>query len=184
MRAKTKVFSALLVMVLSIAVATTADAAKKKKGGLVGNSYASQMDQIDDTTLRITTRKKIAGDLDEVNTPGTTMYNALVGVQNGASARAAIEAKNLGYDVFQVLGSRNLTQTQEKRNASADITGNGDSESGFTFAPGHYTNDVELAIELTVKLVPGQMPDNAPQGYVDVNALLAQFGLGDMFAGK
>jgi hypothetical protein len=160
-----------------------ADAADKKSGGLVGNTYASQMRQIDDTTLRITTRKKVKGDLDEVNKPGTTMYNALIGVQNGASARPAIEAKYLGYDVFQVLGSRNLTQVQEKRNASADL-GGGISESAFTFAPGHYTNEVELAIEVTVKLIPGAMPTDPPEDYVDVNVLLDQFGLSDLFAGR
>jgi hypothetical protein len=156
---------------------------KTKSSGLIGNSYASQMKQIDDTTLRITTCKRVSGDLDEVNKPGTSMYNALVAVQNGASARAAVEAKNLGYDVFQVLGSRDLTQVQEKRNASSDM-GGGLSESEFTFAPGHYINDVELSIEITVKLIPGKMPANPPEDYVDVNAVLAQFGLADLFVGQ
>ena len=90
----------MLLVAAMLVATTTADTAEMKKGGLLGNSYASQVRQINDTTLRITTRKKVEGDLDEVNKPGTTMYNALVGVQNGASARAAIEAKNLGYDVF------------------------------------------------------------------------------------
>jgi hypothetical protein len=107
------------------------------------------------------------------------MYKALVGVQNGTSARAAVEAKNLGYDVIQVLGSRNLTQVEEKRNASGEL-----GESGFTFAPGHYHNDVELGIEVTVKLIPGLMPENPPEDYADVNAILLQFGLMDLFAGK
>ncbi len=176
------VLSILLVAAMSLG-GITGCASNMKKGGLVGNSYSSEMRQINDTTLRITTRKKVSGDLDEVNKPGTTMYNALVDVKNGASARAAIEAKHLGYDVFQVLGSRNLTQVIEKRNASADL-GGGLSESGFTFAQGHYTNDVELAIELTVKLIPGKMPENPPKDYVDVNSLLAQFGLTDLFTGK
>jgi hypothetical protein len=182
MKTRARVLSMLLVAAMLVA-ATTADAAKMKKGGLVGNSYASQVQQINDTTLRITTRKMVSGDLDEVNKPGTTMYNALVAVQNGASARAAMEAKNLGYDVLQVLGSRNLTQVQEKRNATADL-GGGTSESAFTFAQGHYYTEVELAIELTVKLIPGKMPENPPQDYMDVNAVLAQLGLTDLFAGK
>jgi hypothetical protein len=160
-------------------MATIAGCAAKNHGGVVGNSYASQMRQIDDTTLRITSRNKVSGDLEEVNKPGTTMYNALVTVQNSASVRAAVEAKNLGYDVFQVLGSRDLTQVQEKRSASADL-GDGLSESSFTFAQGHYTNEVELAIEITVKLIPGKMPENPPQDYVDVNAVLTQFGLTDL----
>jgi len=182
MKTRAKVLSMLLAAVMLVATAIGC-ASSMKKGGLVGNSYASEMRKINDTTLRITTRKKVSGDLNEVNKPGTTMYNALVAVKNGASARAAIEAKNLGYDVFQVLGSRNLTQVIEKRNASADL-GGGLSESGFTFAQGHYTNDVELAIELTVKLIPGKMPENPPKDYADVNALLAQFGLTDLFTGK
>ena len=182
MKTKAIVLSRLLVAAMLVATLTSC-ASTMNKGGLVGNSYASQMRQIDDTTLRITTRKKVSGDLDEVNKPGTTMYNALVAVQNGASARAAIEAKNLGYDVCQVLGSRNLTEVIEKRNASADL-GNGLSESSFTFAPGHYHNDVELAIELTVKLIPGKMPENPPQDYMDVNAILAQFDLTDLFVDK
>jgi len=182
MKRKAGVLSALLVMAVSVALAGCS-AAQKKSGGLVGNSYESQMRQIDDTTLRITTRKRVSGDLDEVNKPGTSMYNALTAVQNGASARAAIEAKNLGYDIYQVQGYRDLTQVQEKRNANADL-GGGVSESGFTFAPGHYTNDVILGIELTVKLIPGKMPANPPQGYVDVNEVLAQFDLADMFPDK
>jgi hypothetical protein len=108
------------------------------------------------------------------------MHDALVAVENGANARAAIEAKNLGYDVFQLLGYRDLTNIQEKRNASADL-GGGLSETAFTFAPGHYSNDVELSIEITVKLIPGKMPANPPKDYVDVNAVLAQFGLTDLF---
>jgi len=182
MKIRNGVLSMLLVAAMSV-VAATADADEMKKGGLVGNTYASQMQQINDSTLRITTRKKVSGDLDEVNKPGTTMYKALVAVQNGASSRAAMEAKNLGYDVLQVLSSRNLTQVQEKRNATADM-GGGMSESAFTFAQGHYYNDVELVIEITVKLIPGKMPENPPQDYMDVNAVLAQFGLTDLFAGK
>ena len=183
MKTRSGVLTILLVAVMLLVAATATDAAEMKKGGLVGNSYASQVQQINDNTLRITTRKKVSGDLEEVNKPGTTMYDALVAVQNGASARAAIEAKNLGYDVLQVLGSRNLTEVQEKRNATADL-GGGLSESAFTFAQGHYYNDIELAIELTVKLIPGKMPENPPQDYMDVNAVLAQFSLTDLFAVK
>jgi hypothetical protein len=156
--------------------------ANKKSGGIVGDSYGSQMTQVNDTTLRITTRKRVSGDLKEVNKPGTTMYNTLIAVQNGATARAAIEAKNLGYDVFKVLSSRNLTQVHEKRNVSADLGGL--SEREYTFAPGHYKKDVVLAIEITVKLIPGKMPTNPPQDYVDVNTVLAKLGLTDVFANK
>ncbi len=175
---KVKVFGALMTMVLAVAV-TTADAAdKKKKGGIVGNNYASQMDQIDDSTLRITTRKKVTGDLDEVNKPGTTIYNALTAVSNGGSVRAAIEAKALGFKVFQVQGVRNLSQTIEKRSASVD-RGAG-AETSYTFAPGHYTNDVELAVEMTIKLVAGDFPASPPEGYVSVDQILISAGLADM----
>ena len=182
MKTRAMMLSMLLAALILVAANNT-DAAEMKKGGLVGNSYASQVQQINGDTLRITTRKKVTGDLDEVNKPGTTMYNALVAVQNGASARAAMEAKNLGYDVVQVLGSRNLTQVQEKRNATADL-GGGMSESSFTFAQGHYYNDVELVIEITVRLIPGKMPENPPKDYMDVNAVLAQLGLTGLFSGK
>jgi hypothetical protein len=183
MKTRARVLSVLLVTAM-LAVATVACTTNTKKGGgLIGNSYASQIQKINDTTLRVTTRKTVSGDLEEVNKPGTTMYNALIAVQNGASARAAMEARNLGYDVLQVLGSRNLTEVKEKRNATADL-GNGTSESSFTFAQGHYYNDVELAIELTVKLIPGKMPENPPQDYMDVNAVLAQLGLSNLPAGQ
>jgi hypothetical protein len=182
MKIRTGVLSILLVAVMLVA-AVAACTTGTKKGGLIGNSYASQVQKINNDTLRITTRKTVSGDLEEINKPGTTMYNALVAVQNGAAARAAMEARNLGYDVLQVLGSGNLTEVKEKRNATADL-GNGTSESAFTFAQGHYYNNVELAIELTVKLIPGKMPDNPPQDYMDVNAVLAKLGLASLPAGQ
>jgi hypothetical protein len=196
MKTRARILTMLLVAVM-LAAAVTACTTGTKKSGLVPNSFASQVQKINDTTLRITTRKTVSGDVEEVNKPGTTMYNALVAVGNGASARAAMEAKNLGYEVVQVLGSRNLTEVREKRNATADIFGenttdsansfsqsHGVGESGYTFAQGHYNNDVELAIELTVKLIPGKMPENPPKDYMDVNAVLAQIGMTDAFAGK
>jgi hypothetical protein len=191
MKRKAWVLSALLATAMLVAAGIPGCTANKHSGGLVGNSYASQMIQIDDTTLRITTRKKVRGDLEEVNKPGTSMYNALITVQDGTTARAAIEAKNLGYDVYQVLSLRNyqvdggnsMTQVQNKRNANADM-GGGLSESSFTFAQGHYASDVELAIEVTIKLIPGKMPDTPPQDYVDVNEVLSRIGMTDMFPEK
>ncbi|MFT3907046.1 MAG: hypothetical protein QM718_12125 [Steroidobacteraceae bacterium] len=153
--------------------ASTAALAKKDDGGVVGNSYASQMVMVDDATMRVTTRKRITGDLSEVNTPGTTMAKALQSVIDAAALRAAVEAKAKGYNVVKVISSRNLSSTEEKRNASGGAT----PETGFTFAPGHYTNDVQLAIEIVVKLVPGDMPADADQSLIDVNRLLAQQGL-------
>jgi hypothetical protein len=181
MKTRSRVLNMLLLAaMLAAATACTTDT---KKSGLVPNSFASQVQKINNDTLRITTRKTVSGDLEEVNKPGTTMYNALVAVGNGASARAAMEAKNLGYEVVQILGSRNLTEVKEKRSANVDF-GNGMKESDYTFAQGHYNNDVELAIELTVKLIPGKMPENPPKDYMDVNAVLAQIGMTDAFAGK
>ncbi|MGC3980871.1 MAG: hypothetical protein QM808_06420 [Steroidobacteraceae bacterium] len=171
---------------MRIAIATLAfllalpatHAASKKTGGLIGNSYASQFDRIDADTLRITTRKKVTGDINEVNKPGTTMYNALLAVQAGASVRAALEAKNLGYQVFQLQGVRNLTQSLEKRSASVDH-GAG-PENSYTFAPGHYTTDIEIAIEMTVKLIAGPMPATPPEDYVNVDQMLIQAGLAEL----
>ena len=86
MKTRAMALSILLVAAM-LAAATTACTTDTKKGGLVPNSYASQVQKLNDTTLRITTRKMVSDDLEEINKPGTTMYNALVAVQNGASAR-------------------------------------------------------------------------------------------------
>ncbi|HTP39166.1 MAG TPA: hypothetical protein VMI92_06285 [Steroidobacteraceae bacterium] len=148
---------------------------KTKDGGVIGNSYGSQMVVVNDNTIRITTRKRISGDLNEVNTPGTTMAKALQQVSDAALVRAGVEGRAMGYHVLKVVSSRNLSATEEKRNAS-----NGQApETGFTFAPGHYTNDVILSIEVTVQGVPGAMPENPDPSLIDVDALLKKWGIPD-----
>jgi hypothetical protein len=170
----------LLMGVLAMA-AQNSHAADAKKGGLVGNSYASQMEQISDSLLRITARKKVAGAVSEINTPGTSTYQALQAVQIGAVVRAAIEARNQGYKVFQVV-SKNADQSRiiEKRSASHDFFGDGVTEKNSVFAYGHYTDDVELVLEMTVKLLPGDMPVNPTPDFFDVDAVLIEAGLADV----
>ncbi|MGC3983141.1 MAG: hypothetical protein QM808_17950 [Steroidobacteraceae bacterium] len=162
------------VSVLLLAVGVSADAAdKKKSGGLIGNSYGSQMELISDSIMRVTTRKKVQGTLDEITTPGTSTYNAFNSVQNAAVVRAAVEARNLGFKALKVSGTRNLSSTSERRSASS--CPGGICESDFTFAKGSYSTDVELAIELTFDLLK-EVPAEGT-GVVDVEAILKQFGL-------
>jgi hypothetical protein len=173
---KTISHSLFLTIALLLA-ATGATAAeefgKVKNGGILGNQYSSTLARVDDATMRITTRKKMNGDLEEVNKPGTTMYNSLMAVQQAAAVRAAVEAKALGYKVVEVLGSRDLTTQNEVRAASKGET----PVTGFTFAPGVYHNDVELAIEVVIKCVPGEMPSENNGKYLDVIRILKQYNI-------
>jgi len=146
------------------------------EGGLVGNSYASQMIRVDDDKLRITTRKKVRGDLEEASRPGTSVYKALEAIQQAATLRAALEAKNLGYDVIDVVSARNLSKTIEKR--SSNRSPGGVNEKDFSWGgSNNYTQDVELEIEITVALIEGKMPESPPSSYADVNEILKAFGL-------
>lgn len=168
-----KLFAVLMSAVLLASVTVVDAADKKKSGGLIGNSYGSQMDQISDTSIRITSRKKVAGDLQEINTPGTSIYKAFIGVSDAAVVRAAVEARNLGFKALKPSGTRNLSQTTERRSASS--CPGGICESDFTFAKGTYSTDVELAIEVTFDMYKEVPAD--PTGYVDVEQVLKQVGL-------
>lgn len=122
---------------------------KPKKGGVGGNSFASQMVPVNDTTLRVTTRNQFNGNVEEVTKPGTSANRALQAVADSATRRAATEARALGYPAFRVVSFRNLSQVREQRANSRTATG----EDNYSFAPGKYDQTVELAIELTVGLV-------------------------------
>jgi hypothetical protein len=165
------------IWVIAAALLVSASAAsayeKVKTGGSIGNSYTSTMARVDDQTMRITTRQRISGDLEEVNKPGTTMYQALDRVQKAAALRAALEAQALGYKVLEVQGSRDLSSVQEMRAASKGDT----PATGFTFAPGVYHNDVELVIEIVVKGLSGDMPKEANPKLLDVDAVLKYWNL-------
>ncbi|MCC7462273.1 MAG: hypothetical protein IT480_07405 [Gammaproteobacteria bacterium] len=128
---------------------------KPKKGGSIGNSYASQMVPINASSLRITTRKRISGSMEEINKPGTSAYKALQAVADAATLRAAVETRYLGYGAFRVLGFRNLSTSQQPHQSARNAMG----EDSFTFAPGKYDENIELAIELTIELMPA-----TPQG--------------------
>ena len=147
---------------------------KPKKGGSIGNSYASQMVAINDKSLRITTRKRISGSMDEINKPGTSAYRALQTVADAASLRAAVEAKYLGYGAFRVLGFRNLTTSQQPRQNARAAMG----EDRFTFAPGKYDENIELAIELTIELLPARPADPEVRDVYEVSPILQANGVG------
>jgi hypothetical protein len=159
--------------------ASPAFAADDDEGGLLGNSYASQMRKLGDDKLRITTRKRVRGSLEEATKPGTSVYEALASIQQAASLRACIEAKNLGYDVVEVLGARNLSTAEDRR--GTDKSPGGVNEKDFTWGGSqHYTQSVELVIEVTIGLIDGPMPENPPASYIDVNQVLIQYGLAEV----
>ena len=168
-----------LIAVCQVDITLAQSYGMPKDGGVVGNNYSSKMVAVNNSMMRITTRKREEGDPDEVNTPGTTAYNSFQAIKSAAALRAAVEAKNLGYKIFKVVSARNLSQVIEKRNASGDLTGEGLSESGFIFAPDHYTADLELVVEMTVELIPGDMPESPPVDYADVEAILVAWGLAE-----
>lgn len=167
-------FVAAMFGALLILGAWQAEAAdKKSSGGLLGNTYNSQFQQITDTSIRITSRKKVAGTLDEINTPGTSTYKAFSAINDASVVRAAVEARNLGFKALKVSGTRNVSQTTERRSASS--CPGGVCENSFTFAKGNYSTDVELGIEVTFDLLK-DVPADAT-GYIDVEKVLKQVGL-------
>ena len=170
---KARILGWVLSAVVAVAMVPGHAADKAKKGGVVGNSYGSQFDQLGNDRIRITTRKKVQGTLDEINTPDTSTFKAFQSVTNAALLRAAIEAKALGYASMKVSGTRNLSQTTERRSASS--CPGGICENDFTFAKGTYNTDVELGIEVTFDLQKDVPAD--PTGYIDVEKTLKQFGM-------
>lgn len=168
------IFCAIILAFLAGAV-NTAWAAES--GGVVGNSYSSTMIQPTTDTMRITTRKRVRGDINEADKAGTSVNEALVAIQNAAEVRAAIEAKAMGYDVVEVISYRNKSQNIEKRSASR--APGGINEKDFTWGGGtpNYTDEVELIIEVDMKLIAGSMPQNPPASYIDVNEVLQAWGL-------
>ncbi|MFO1402334.1 MAG: hypothetical protein U1F06_02215 [Steroidobacteraceae bacterium] len=147
---------------------------KPKKGGSIGNSYSSQMVPVSDKSLRITTRKRVSGSMEEINKPGTSVYQALQAVADAATLRAAVETKYLGYGAFRVLGFRNLTTSQQPRENSRNAMG----EGNFTFAPGNYSEEIELAIELTIELLPSRPADPSINNVYEVAPILQANGIG------
>lgn len=146
---------------------------KPKKGGSLGNNYSSQMVAVNDTSLRITTRKRVSGSMEEINKPGSSVYKALQAVADAATLRAAVETKYLGYGAFRVLGFRNLTTSQKPRENSRNAMG----EGNFTFAPGNYSEEIELAIELTIELLPAKPADPNVKDVYDVAPILQANGI-------
>lgn len=153
---------------------TPAAYGKPKKGGSIGNTYSSQMVAVNDRSLRITTRKRVSGSMEEINKPGTSVYKALQAVADAAALRAAVETKYLGYGAFHVLGFRNLTTSQQPRQNSRNAMGEGD----FTFAPGNYSDEIELAIELTIELLPARPEDPNAKDVYEAAPILQANGIG------
>lgn len=162
----------MLLAVLAAAVVLPAQAADKGRKFVpaVKNSYGSEVALVGETGLRVTTRSKVQGTLDEINTPGTSTYKAFQNVINAAMYRAAVEANALGYKALKVSATHNRSQTTERRSASS-CPGN-ICEKDFSFAPGNYVTDVELALELILEL-HRELPADAA-AYIDVDYVLSQ----------
>ena len=167
----------LLLIVMLVVTSMTACVTKpdKNQGGVLGNSYASEMQPINQTSFQVTVRKNVTGDAAEINIPGTTVANAFEQVKAVSLLRAAMEARYLGFKYFSVSGTRSATNIKEKRSASRD-TGGGAPEKAFVLAYPHYTTDVELVLELTIQL-SNQVANNNPDDYVDVDQLLKAAGV-------
>ena len=164
----------LLMSTVIVSAATAATAERTPVRTLLKNSYASQAVRIDETTLRITARMRVAADPNEVLKPGTTMYEALQTVGNTATLRAALETWQRNNRYFEVLGYHSTTQKIERRNASGGPT----PERNFTWAPGHYFDDVELEIEVTIRMIsPTQPAAELPAGVQDADDILRKAGL-------
>ena len=163
----------LLLALVATVVLLPAQAADKTKKytGVEKNSYGSEFSLLSESSIRVTTRKKVQGTLDEINTPGTTTYKAFQNVVNAAVYRAALEGNALGFKALKVSGTRNLSQTTERRSASS--CPGGICEKDFQMAPGTYVTDVELALELTMDMYK-ELPAD-PAGYIDVENVLSQF---------
>ena len=168
------VLGLLLALVAAVAWVPAHAAEKTKKLACVEkNSYGSECNHLADARIQITTRKKVEGVLDEVNTPGTTTYKAFQLVLRAAAFRAAQEARGLGYKGLKVSATNNLSQTTERQSASS-CPGN-ICQKDFSFARGTYVTDVELAIEITydlLKELPADMTD-----VIDADAVLKQYGM-------
>jgi hypothetical protein len=164
----------LLASVAMVAFVPVHGAEKSKKLTCVEkNSYGSECNRLSDSKIQITTRKKVQGTLDEVNTSGTTTNKAYQLVLNAAVFRAALEARGLGFKALKVSATHDLSQTSERQSASS-CPGN-ICQKDFTFAPGAYITDVELAIEITydlLKEVPADLTD-----VIDADRVLKQYGM-------
>jgi len=167
----------LLIVVMLIIVSVTGCVTKTgaNQGGVIGNSYTSEMQPINQSSFLIIVRKNVTGDAAEINIPGTTVANAFEQVKAVSLLRAAIEARHLGYKYFSVSGTRSATNIKEKRSASKD-TGGGIPEKAFMLSYAHYTTDVELVLELTIQLA-NQVSDQDSTGAVDVDQLLKAAGV-------
>ncbi len=167
----------LLCVVILMMTSMTACVTKQDSnfGGVLGNSYSSEMQPINASSFQITVRKNVTGDIAEINIPGTTVANAFEQVKAVSLLRAAIESHHLGYKYFSVSGTRSQTNIKEKRSASKD-TGGGIPEKAFMLSYAHYTTDVELVLELTIQLT-NQVSTGNPNDYVDVDQLLKAAGV-------
>jgi len=174
----TKRILGLILACMVTLVVVPAQAAEKssktnKSACVEKNSYGSECTRLSDSKIRITTRKKVQGTLEEVNTPATTTYKAFQLVLNAAAFRAALEARGMGFKALKVSATHDLSQTTERQSASS-CPGNV-CQKDFTFAQGTYITDVELAIEITYDLfkdVPADMTD-----VIDADKVLKQYGM-------
>ena len=164
--------SFMVLVALSALLAVTPPGFAAKRETAMDNTWGSEARFVDDDTVRITTRKRVAGDLEEINKPGTTVYNTFQNVQNITLLRAALECKQAGYDLFRVTGTRDITQQRDRNRVSGNV-----KEEDFTFAPGHYTAEIDLGIQVTVDLLAGPMPDPRPDATYSADEILIANGI-------
>lgn len=143
------VYTAVLALPILLSMAPGAAAAADSRQEIktaITNNWNSEMRQTGVDTFRVITRLRVSGDLEEIDKPGTSIYKAFQRLPEAAVLRAAIEGKAQGYSHLEVTGSRNLTTQRERTRVTGDK-----SEGDFTFAPGHYRNEIDLGVEVTFR---------------------------------
>lgn len=159
------------VVVLLILVISAAASAGDQETAME-NTWGSEMRILEGDKIRISTRIRVAGDMDEINEPGTTIFKAFQNVQQAALLRAALESNLLGFDLFQITSTRNITKQRERNRVTGAAR-----EGDFTMAPGQYSEEIDLGIQITAQLVKGPFPEPMPGDMYNATELLIAFGL-------
>lgn len=138
------------------------------------NNWESTMHTLSKNRIRITSRKHVAGDIEEINTPGKSTNKAFQSIQQATLLRAALECKHFGFDYFTITSTRNITTQRDRNRVSGNV-----SEGDFVMAPGQYTAEIDLGIQVSAKLFRGQFPESRPSDTYAADELLIAFGLSE-----
>lgn len=112
--------------------------------------------------------------MEEINDPGTSVFKAFQRIQQASLLRAAMECNHLGFKRFNIISTRNIT-TQRERNR---VSGNA-RETDFTMAPGQYSQEIDLGIQITAQLFNDSVPEASTSDIYDATKLLIAFGLAE-----